>query len=102
MDFKEHFYQTLCDLNIAKGSRVKVWVQDEARYGLHSIQRRFWGLKGKRVVKPGQQKFDWSYVFGALEITQGDGVFCYLPGVSLGHTQAPLGCHERSDLQPRL
>lgn len=89
-DFEEHFYQTLCGLNIAKGSRVKVWVQDEARYGLHSIQRRCWGLSGKRVVKPVQQKFDWSYVFGALEITQGDGVFCYLPGVSLDHTQAHL------------
>jgi len=89
-NFKEHFYETLCGLNIAKGSRVKVWIQDEARYGLRSIQRRCWGLKGKRVVKPVQQKFDWSYVFGALEITQGDGVFCYLPGVSLEHTHAHL------------
>ena len=42
------------------------------------------------MVKPVQQQFDWSYVFGALEITQGDGVFCYLPGVSLDHTQAHL------------
>lgn len=90
VDFKEHFYQTLCELNISKGSRVKVWVQDEARYGLHSVQRRCWGLKGERVVKSVQQKFEWSYVFGALEITQGDGVFCYLPGVSLDHTQAHL------------
>ena len=89
-DFKEHFYETLCNLNIAKGSRVKVWVQDEARYGLHSVQRRCWSLKGKRVVKPAQQKFEWSYVFGALEITGGDGIFCYLPTVTLEHTQAFL------------
>ena len=40
--FKENFFETLCGLGIPKGSQVKVWVQDEARYGLHSLQRRCW------------------------------------------------------------
>ena len=38
--FKEHLYDRLCELSIKKGKRVKIWVQDEARYGLHSVQRR--------------------------------------------------------------
>ena len=88
--FKDHFYERLRSLNIPQGSRVKVWVQDEARYGLHSAQRRCWGLRGLRIVKPAQQKYQWGYVFGALEITEGDGVFCYLPTVTLEHTQTFL------------
>ena len=44
--FKAHLYDRLRELNIEAGKRVKVWVQDEARYGLHSAHRRCWGLKG--------------------------------------------------------
>jgi len=66
-NFKAHLYEKLHDLELPQGSRVKIWVQDEARYGLHSAHRRCRGLKGARVVKPAQQKYEWSYVYGALE-----------------------------------
>lgn len=85
--FKAHLYDRLRELNIEAGKRVKIWVQDEARYGLHSAHRRCWGLKGVRVVKPSQQKFKWGYVYGALEVVEGGGQFCYLPTVNLGNTQ---------------
>lgn len=96
-DFKEHFHKKLNGLNLPKGSRVKIWVQDEARYGLHSAHRRCWGLKGVRVVKPAQQKYEWSYVYGALEVVEGGGVFCYLPTVTLEHTHAHLEQIANSD-----
>ena len=60
-----------------------MWVQDEARYGLHTVRRRCWGLRGVRVVKPVQQKYEWGYVYGALDVVAGDAEFCFLPSVSL-------------------
>ncbi|MCF7848052.1 MAG: transposase [Kiritimatiellales bacterium] len=72
-------------------------MQDEARYGLHSAHRRCWGLRGSRVVKPSQQKYEWSYVYGALEVVEGGGVFCYMPTVTLEHAQAFLEQIAQSD-----
>jgi transposase len=82
-DFKEHLYQKLQALDLPPGRRVRVWVQDEARYGLHTVRRRCWGLRGVRVVKPVQQKYEWGYVYGALDVVAGDAEFCFLPSVSL-------------------
>ena len=96
-DFKAHLYEKFNKLALPAGSRIKIWVQDEARYGLHSAHRRCWGLKGIRVVKPAQQKYEWSYVYGALEVVDGDGVFCYLPTVTLEHTRAHLEQIAKSD-----
>ncbi|MCK4563805.1 MAG: IS630 family transposase [Verrucomicrobia bacterium] len=96
-NFKAHLHKTLCGLDIPAGCKVKIWVQDEARYGLHSIQRRCWGLKGVRVVKPAQQKYQWGYVYGALEVVDGGGVFCYLPTVTLENTHLFLEQLAQSD-----
>ena len=97
--FKEHLYEKLLALNIPKQKRVRVWVQDEARYGLHSTRRRCWGLRGVRVVKPAQQKYEWGYVYGALDVLHGRGQFCYMPTVNLGLTQAFLSQIAQSDEQ---
>ncbi len=85
--FKAHFYDRLRELDLPAGRRVRVWVQDEARYGLHSIRRRCWGLRGVRVVKPAQQKYEWGYVYGALDVVGGETQFCFLPSVSLELTR---------------
>ena len=88
--FKEHLLENLRGLELPRGSRVKVWVQDEARYGLHTVLRRCWGLKGARVVKSAQQKYQWGYVYGALNVVDGGGEFCYMPTVTLEHVEAFL------------
>ena len=82
-DFKEQLHKNLQALEVPAGSKVRVWVQDEARYGLHSVRRRCWGLRGIRVVKPVHQKYEWSYVYGALDVVGGEAQFCFLPSVSL-------------------
>lgn len=74
--------QKLDELNIAKGEEVEFWVMDESRFGLHSIVRRCWGAKGVRIIKPFQQKFEWEYVYGALNLHSGEPVQCFLPTVS--------------------
>jgi hypothetical protein len=50
---------------------IRVWVEDEVRYGLITVVRRIWGMKGLRVLAPYQAKYQASYLYGALEITQG-------------------------------
>jgi transposase len=95
--FKEHLYEKLLALELPKTRRVRVWVQDEARYGLHSVRRRCWGIRGLRVVKPAQQKYEWGYVYGALDVLGGGGEFCYMPTVNLELTQTFLYQLAQSD-----
>jgi transposase len=81
--FQEHLYDKLCELGLPVGRPVRVWVADEGRYGLHSFTRRCWGLRGVRVVKRAQKKYQWGYIFGALEVVSGKAEFCFLPTVNL-------------------
>ena len=39
-------------LTISVDKRVRVWVEDEHRYGLISVIRRYWTLKGLRPKVP--------------------------------------------------
>jgi transposase len=82
------FQQTLCEqlknLNVAGGSRVRVWVVDEHRYGLIPVVRRCWTLRGIRPTAPYQTKYQWGYLYSALEVDgQNAAEFACLPGVSL-------------------
>ena len=89
-DFQEHLIERLKALALPAGRRVKVWVADESRYGLHSVQRRCWGLRGVRIVKPRQQQYEWGYVYGALEVLSGASEFQIMPSVSLEMTRGFL------------
>ena len=42
-EFKESLHERLEALSLPSSSKVRIWVQDEGRYGLHSIIRRCWG-----------------------------------------------------------
>ncbi len=46
MQFKESLGQKLEALQLAQDTRVKVWVMDEARFGLHTALRLVWVPKG--------------------------------------------------------
>ena len=54
----------------------------QSRFGLHTVVRHCWGLRGQRVIKPFQQRFDWEYLYGAVDILSGEPVFCHMPTVS--------------------
>jgi len=82
------FQQTLCtklkSLNVAGGKRVRVWVADEHRYGLIPVVRRCWTLRGLRPTAPYQTKYEWGYLYSALEVDgEHAAEFQFLPGVSL-------------------
>ena len=82
------FQRTLCaqlkNLNVAGGKPVRVWVADEHRYGLIPVVRRCWTLRGLRPTAPYQTKYQWGYLYSALEVDgQHAAEFACLPGVSL-------------------
>ncbi len=66
------FQQTLCarlkNLSVAGGKPVRIWVVDEHRYGLIPVVRRCWSLRGLRPVAPYRTKYEWSYLYSALEV----------------------------------
>ena|SRR5450631_2684861 len=88
--FKESLAEKLTALAIEPGMPVRLWVMDEMRCGLHTEPRRVWGLPGKRPVVTVQQKYEWQYVYGALEVGQGGTQFWYAPTVDLDCNQAFL------------
>ena len=66
------------------GKQVRIWVADEHRYGLIPVVRRCWSLRGLRPVAPYQTKYEWSYLYSALEVDgENAAEFFCLPGVSL-------------------
>lgn len=81
-EFRARLLEKLLAIPVREGRPVRVWVLDECRFGLHSFTRKVWTLRGHRPVAPSQQKFTWEYLHGALECTQGQAVFGYLPKVN--------------------
>lgn len=66
--FKTELAARLQALPLEAGRAVRVWVVDEHRYGLISVLRRCWGLRGVRVTAPYQTKYVWGYLHSALEV----------------------------------
>ena len=68
----EHFKQTLAEelqrLPLEIGRPVRVWVADEHRFGLISVVRRCWSLRGVRAKAPYHTKYQWGYLHSALEV----------------------------------
>ena len=81
--FRAGLEQKLEELNLPKDRPVRIWVADESRFGLHTQSRQCWALRGQRVVLPREQRYEWEYVYGAVEVVSGLAQFQYLPSVSL-------------------
>jgi putative transposase len=58
---------------------VRVFCQDESRFGLLPITRRRLTLRGVKPVSHVQQVFESSYLYGAVEPTTGASCFLELP-----------------------
>ena len=76
-EFKQTLAEKMRALDLPKGKQVRLWVYDEMRYGLHPLLRKVWSLRGTRVIAPVNRRFDWGYVFGALEVESGQSEFLY-------------------------
>ena len=82
--FRKELGAKLEALGLARGTKARVWVMDEARFGLHTMLRRLWSVRGApRPVVSSQIKYEWDYLYGALEVTGGQAHFCHVPQVNL-------------------
>ena len=88
--FREDLGAKLEALGLAQGTRAKVWVMDEARFGLHTMLRKVWSVRGVRPVVDCQIKYEWDYLYGSLEVTGGEAHFCQIGGVNLEWDRAYL------------
>jgi transposase len=58
---------------------VRVFSQDESRFGLLTVRRRRLTARGVQPVGTVQHIFDWFYVYGAVAPTTGERFFLALP-----------------------
>jgi transposase len=60
---------------------LRVWTQDESRFGLITIQRRRLTLRGIKPLAPSQHELEWSYLYGCVEPLTGENFFLALPAL---------------------
>lgn len=72
-EFRATLAQTLTVLG-AGAERVRIWVADEHRFGLLPVIRRCWSLRGERVHAPYATRYQWGYVYEALEVDGANAV----------------------------
>jgi transposase len=58
---------------------IRVFSQEESRFGLLTVRRRRLTARGVQPIGPVQHVFEWFYVYGAVEPTTGDRFFLELP-----------------------
>src|SRR4029077_19750648 len=63
----------------ARGTRVELWFQDEARIGQKNSLPRVWGQTGSRPAAPKDLGFASAYVFGAVCPSQGKAAALIMP-----------------------
>lgn len=80
--FKESLTQQLIDLNLDPKRPMRLWVYDEMRYGLAPITRKMWTVRGQEIIAPVHHRYDWGYVYGALQVGGGGCEFLLTPGVN--------------------
>ena len=80
--FRDGLADKLEALDLPQGSLVKLWVMDEARFGLHTEMRRLWACKGSRPEVTRQIKYEWDYLYGSLDVVGGQAHFCQIPAVN--------------------
>jgi transposase len=86
--FREALAVHLAALKLPPNRPVRLWVADEMRYGLLPVTRRVWSLRGVRPVCPVHPRYQWAYLYGAVEVGGQAQVEClYCPTVTLEYSQ---------------
>lgn len=61
------------------GQRIALWFMDEARVGQKGRPCRRWWLRGRRSPGRCDRRFEWAYLFAAVQPTTGADVALVLP-----------------------
>jgi len=96
--FREHLSTLLSSITVPKGVPVRIWVADEHRYGLISVLRKVWTLRGCHPTAPYNTRYQWGYLYSALEVDgAGKAQALFADGVCLEMSRAFLDQIGRSD-----
>jgi len=59
---------------------VRVWIADEARFGLQPCLKRSWVSRGVKAHKDSRISYQWRYVWGAVEVDGDESAYLYTEG----------------------
>lgn len=59
---------------------VRIWIADEARFGLQPCLKRAWVTRGVKAHKNSQIRYQWRYVWAALEVDGTESAYLYTDG----------------------
>ncbi len=74
----------------ARGKKIEIWFQDEARIGQKNKITRRWARRGTRPRAPHDQRTKWAYIFGAICPAKGKGAGLVMPYCDTQAMQAHL------------
>jgi transposase len=63
----------------AAGRPLRLWSQDEARFGLHLPRYRRLTARGVKPIQPFEPLYEYSWLYGAVEPASGESFFLQLP-----------------------
>ncbi len=66
----------------ARGKRLEIWFQDEARIGQKGTLTRVWARRGSRPTGVREQRYAWTYLFGAVCPQRRVGAALVLPNAN--------------------
>ena len=66
------------------GKKIRVFFMDEARFGQQGSLTRVWAPKGSRPTAVKQTKYEWVYLYGAVEPATGANAALLAPHVNTG------------------
>jgi transposase len=95
----------MSDLCAAHGKSLRVSFMDEARFGQKGTLTRVWARKGSRPTAVKQTRYEWVYLYAAVEPASGHSVALQAPqvntatmGVFLRMVSEELGAHDHAVL----
>ena len=73
------------------GGRVRLFFMDEARFGQQGTTTRVWAKKGSRPMVVKQTRYEWVYLYAAVEPATGASVALQAPQVDTGTMNVFMG-----------
>ena len=72
------------------GGKVRVWFMDEARFGQQGTLTNVWAKRGSRPTAVRQTRYEWCYLYAAIEPATGESAALIAPNVNTGTMNAFL------------
>lgn len=72
------------------GGKVRVWFMDEARLGQQGTLTNVWARTGSRPAAVRQTRYEWVYLYAAVEPLTGESAALLAPNVNTGTMNAFL------------